>query len=324
MNKATLILCAAALTTASLSADYGPHHQQGQGFRSQSQQTQGFRGQANGSNAAFNRSNDRFATENDRVILLQIRENLRDADLDTMPSDLTISVQSGVVSLQGRLASEDDREEIEELISDISGVRSTRWETSTARQQQAAGSYMQNQNRTQHSNRSGMNANWQNNANRANQGQFNTQNTNRSNTNGSWFGGSNRSSQDQYGAQSANRNNSNESWLGDDSWGSNDRNGANKAQLSDEELKSKVNEVLSGGWFSRSYPNINAQVSNGVVTLSGNVDSQEAKQTVENRVHEISGVKSVNNSIQISKSNGMNGASRTNGSGAYRSNGLNR
>lgn len=55
--------------------------------------------------------------------------------------------------------------------------------------------------------------------------------------------------------------------------------------------------------IKRSYRNynINIRIFDGIVTLTGVVNSEHEKQTVENKVRKVQGVKKVNNQITVGK-----------------------
>lgn len=52
-------------------------------------------------------------------------------------------------------------------------------------------------------------------------------------------------------------------------------------------------------------PNVTTSVSNGVVTLRGNVSSDQEKRDIENRVTNMNGVKKVDNQLKVTSSDTM-------------------
>ena len=70
---------------------------------------------------------------------------------------------------------------------------------------------------------------------------------------------------------------------------------------SDQEIKKKIQDTLSSGWFSKGFQNVSADVNNGNVNLSGSVDTMENRNKIEESVRKIDGVKQVNNQISIVK-----------------------
>jgi osmotically-inducible protein OsmY len=62
---------------------------------------------------------------------------------------------------------------------------------------------------------------------------------------------------------------------------------------SDSKLQQAVNEKLS------ATPGVSATVQDGVVTLSGEVTDETAKQTAEDAAKNVKGVKSVNNNLTV-------------------------
>jgi hypothetical protein len=55
---------------------------------------------------------------------------------------------------------------------------------------------------------------------------------------------------------------------------------------------------------------INVQIKDGEVTLTGTVDSREAKRMAEDIAEECSGVQEVQNQLRVRKSNGSDGGSQ--------------
>jgi len=86
-------------------------------------------------------------------------------------------------------------------------------------------------------------------------------------------------------------------------------------QRSDERISDEVHQRLTDDpWLDAS--EVNVAVSNGEVTLSGSVESREAKHRAERIVEDLSGVKHVQNNLRIQA--GGHGASTTGyGSTAY-------
>lgn len=70
---------------------------------------------------------------------------------------------------------------------------------------------------------------------------------------------------------------------------------------SDEEISKHVHEALTGGWFSKGYQHVSYAVNNGVVDLSGTVESQDNKDTIDGTVKKLDGVREVNNHIKVVK-----------------------
>jgi osmotically-inducible protein OsmY len=65
----------------------------------------------------------------------------------------------------------------------------------------------------------------------------------------------------------------------------------------DEDIAKEVHDLIKPGVFSQGYPNTSFEVHNGVVTLTGSVDSNEDKRKLEDSVRKINGVKQVTNKI---------------------------
>jgi len=74
--------------------------------------------------------------------------------------------------------------------------------------------------------------------------------------------------------------------------------GKGPAKRTDEQIKAEVEQVLTDdSWLDAS--NIQVIVQGGVVTLTGTVDSRDSKFLAEDLVDWISGVKDVQNNLQI-------------------------
>ncbi|MEC7839777.1 MAG: BON domain-containing protein [Chlamydiota bacterium] len=73
-------------------------------------------------------------------------------------------------------------------------------------------------------------------------------------------------------------------------------------KITDRELQKRVNDILNGGWFTTNYPKARATVRNGIVTLDGKVEDSDAKDSLENKVAELAGVKAINNNVMINNS----------------------
>jgi hypothetical protein len=77
---------------------------------------------------------------------------------------------------------------------------------------------------------------------------------------------------------------------------------------SDERIKEDVCDRLSDGYIDAS--EINVQVSDGVVTLTGTVTDKHAKRMAEDIVEQLSGVKDVQNQIRVQSQSTSQGADK--------------
>ena len=68
---------------------------------------------------------------------------------------------------------------------------------------------------------------------------------------------------------------------------------------SDQEILRKIHDNLSSSWFSKGYHDVSYDVSNGIVTLRGSVDTIDNKSKAEDSVRRIPGVRQVNNQITV-------------------------
>ncbi|MBA3815548.1 MAG: BON domain-containing protein [Parachlamydiaceae bacterium] len=67
----------------------------------------------------------------------------------------------------------------------------------------------------------------------------------------------------------------------------------------DRLLNSKIREKISDGWFSDSYDKITLKTNNGVVTITGVVDSSSDIQKINEKLKDVDGIRSVNNQLSL-------------------------
>lgn len=67
----------------------------------------------------------------------------------------------------------------------------------------------------------------------------------------------------------------------------------------DEDINKNINTIVGSGWFSKGYENVSFGVNNGVVTLSGTVNSQDDKNKIQDAISRLGGVKQVVNQITV-------------------------
>ena len=77
------------------------------------------------------------------------------------------------------------------------------------------------------------------------------------------------------------------------------QNAQKRAFASDDQIAKKVHNILGSGWFTKGYQNVTFDVTNGVVSLRGSVETSDDKKKIENNVKKIPGVKQVNNEITV-------------------------
>jgi len=86
-------------------------------------------------------------------------------------------------------------------------------------------------------------------------------------------------------------------------------------QRSDERISDEVHERLTDDpWVDAS--EIQVEVKNGEVTLSGHVDNREAKHRAERLIEDLSGVRHVQNNLRVAAGPSLTGAGRGYGSSA--------
>ena len=87
-------------------------------------------------------------------------------------------------------------------------------------------------------------------------------------------------------------------------------------QRSDERISDEVHQRLTDDHYVDA-SEINVAVSNGDVTLTGTVESREAKHRAERIVEDLSGVKHVQNNIRVQPTSGYGDYSPSAASGSY-------
>jgi osmotically-inducible protein OsmY len=70
-------------------------------------------------------------------------------------------------------------------------------------------------------------------------------------------------------------------------------------QVSDQAITAKIKTKLTADRFS-NLVNIDVNVTNGVVTLSGEVPNEEVRREAEAEARSVDGVKRVHNNLQVS------------------------
>lgn len=71
-------------------------------------------------------------------------------------------------------------------------------------------------------------------------------------------------------------------------------------QLSDQAITAKIKTRLTADRFS-NLVNISVDVTNGVVTLAGEVPSEEVRRDAEAEARKVDGVRRVHNNLQVSR-----------------------
>lgn len=69
----------------------------------------------------------------------------------------------------------------------------------------------------------------------------------------------------------------------------------------DKQLNAKIRNKLSGGWFSKGYDALVIRTTNGVVVITGAVDSQDDLNKIADSVKGVEGVRNVNVQVAVKK-----------------------
>lgn len=70
-------------------------------------------------------------------------------------------------------------------------------------------------------------------------------------------------------------------------------------QPSDAQISEKVREALSPGMFTQGYDDVSSDVTNGIVYLTGTVETQNDNEKLEKAVRKIDGVRDVRNEVEV-------------------------
>lgn len=71
------------------------------------------------------------------------------------------------------------------------------------------------------------------------------------------------------------------------------------ATSQDQKINSDIRSKLDGGWFSKGFEGIILRTNNGIVVISGTVDSPEDIRKITDRIKDINGVRSVKNQLTV-------------------------
>ncbi len=71
------------------------------------------------------------------------------------------------------------------------------------------------------------------------------------------------------------------------------------ATTGDEDINNDIKSTVGTGWFTKGYENVSFSVNNGVVTLTGSVNSQDDKDKLQDSLSKLKGVKQINNQILV-------------------------
>jgi osmotically-inducible protein OsmY len=71
------------------------------------------------------------------------------------------------------------------------------------------------------------------------------------------------------------------------------------APASDQEVQKQVNDVLRGSLLGKGFKNVNAQVMNGNVNLTGFVETEDAHRDLLDKINDIDGVKNINDRVMV-------------------------
>ncbi len=70
---------------------------------------------------------------------------------------------------------------------------------------------------------------------------------------------------------------------------------------SDQDLKKQADDTLKNNYVKKNYDTIVVTVSNGMVTISGMVDTDKDRQEIRDRLQKIKGIRNINDRLSVSK-----------------------
>lgn len=73
------------------------------------------------------------------------------------------------------------------------------------------------------------------------------------------------------------------------------------ATAADDQLNRKIRDQVSRGWLWNDYKDVKLNTSGGVVTLEGNVNTKDDQQKLINEIQKVDGVASVRSSLKMNK-----------------------
>ena len=68
-----------------------------------------------------------------------------------------------------------------------------------------------------------------------------------------------------------------------------------------KESSKRKKHKLSNNWFSKNYDSIVLKTTNGVVTITGNVDKVDDVQKIVDEIRTIDGVRSIDNQLTLKR-----------------------
>ncbi len=71
------------------------------------------------------------------------------------------------------------------------------------------------------------------------------------------------------------------------------------ATATDNNINAKIREKLAGGWFTKGYDGIIIRTANGIVVVTGIVDTVDDVKKINNEINKVEGVKKVENQISV-------------------------
>lgn len=268
---------------------------------------------------------DKFASPQDHQIAIRIRQMLADNRIE--PSNITLSVQNGTVTLQGSVSDESTKKQVSDMIKNINGVNQVDNQLQVnGSQNQTSDNYSPSQSSLSQQSPSSVNSDNQPSSSFSNSPSTypnsasaypSSTNTYPSSTN--TYPNSSSSYQNpnsSYQNPNSNYPNSNSAYPNNPNTNSSANPGSlaytssnsdatstafsNSTNPKDSALVQRIQTWINNE-PSLSGTNIQVDANNGKVVLSGDVSTNRQKMVIGQKVKQISGVKSVDNEINVNK-----------------------
>lgn len=270
---------ASAVCTSGTCGGGGHYYNNSRGYQDSRYQDSRWYQDSRGNQESF-RSNPR-----DEEIMLNVRYALSDPSLTSNGDRIQIKVNNGVVFLRGDVDEEEEKQDIADAVKTIRGVRDVQIELRTPSSQ----SYQRQQQPQSYR----FSPSWDDNlAYEELDEEFVTEefdqrpaSTQQQNMNRRTFDQDKRAMDQRRSPLEERRQMAAQ------------KDG--EPILNDNEIKEKIVDKLTNTWIRKKYEGIQVDVRNQQVTLRGTVDSPSDLSEIENRIHQIPEVKSINNEIKV-------------------------
>ena len=230
-----------------------------------------------------NDSRNNNSTTND--LNKRVREALSGGWFSSGYKNVTFEVNGSDVTLRGNVDTAENKRNAEDAVRKIDGVRNVNNQITVSGDASTS-------NRGRDTNTNRTNNTLDNNTNRTNRNGYNGSDNDTSENASTTTNGYNATRSNGHNTTSSNANKMDNKYPQDSA-----------ATEEDRLLNAKIRDKLSGGFFSKGYETVILRTSNGIVVISGTVDTQDDVQAVHDHVKKVEGVRSVNNQVTVKSGN---------------------